>query len=79
MGLYQVALCGVNSACVSALTAGMRCLASRAALPRALGYGHFGRGQVSGDCAVATLRRCISGPELRRLTCCRGGASYREA
>ena len=42
----QVALCGVNSACVSALTAGMRCLASRATLPRALEYGHFGRGQV---------------------------------
>ena len=37
----------------SALTAGMRCLASRAALPRALEYSHFGRGQVSGGCAAA--------------------------
>ena len=62
----QVALCGVNSACVSALTAGMRCLASRATLPRALEYSHFGRSQeVSSDCAAATLRRRISGPEQR--------------
>ena len=44
--------CGVNSACVSALTAGMRCLASRATLPRALEYSHFGRGQVSGVAAL---------------------------
>ena len=47
--------CGVNSACVSALTAGMRCLASRATLPRALEYSHFGRGQVS-DVAALWLR-----------------------
>ena len=51
----------VNSACVSALTAGMRCLASRATLPCALGYSHSGRSQVwFSDCAAATLRQRIS-------------------